>query len=54
MKRVLRKRLPREIKANLFRYTSLFVMIALCMYIVIALVDAAETIIVGTEHNQAS
>ena len=53
MKRVLRKRLPREIKANLFRYTSLFVMIALCMYIVIALVDAAETIIVGTEHNQA-
>ena len=53
MKRVLRKRLPREIKANLFRYASLFVMIALCMYIVIALVDAAETIIVGTEQNQA-
>ncbi|MCR5282521.1 MAG: ABC transporter permease [Lachnospiraceae bacterium] len=53
MKRVLRKRLLREIRANLFRYISLFVMIALCMYIVIALVDAAEVIIVGTEKNQA-
>ncbi len=52
MRSVLRKRLPREIKANLFRYISLFLMIALCMYIVIALVDAAEMIIVGTEHNQ--
>lgn len=53
MKRVLRKRLPREIGANLFRYASLFLMIALCMYIVIALVDAAEIIIRGTEKNQA-
>ena len=53
MKRVLRKRLPREIGENLFRYASLFVMIALCMYIVIALVDAAEMIIQGTERNQA-
>ncbi|MCR5177519.1 MAG: ABC transporter permease [Lachnospiraceae bacterium] len=52
MKRVLRKRLPREIRANLFRYASLFVMIGLCMYIVIALVDAAEMIIRGTERNQ--
>ncbi|MCR5625755.1 MAG: ABC transporter permease [Lachnospiraceae bacterium] len=53
MKRVLRKRLPREIGANIFRYVSLFLMIALCMYIVIALVDAAETVIRGTEQNQA-
>ncbi len=53
MRRVLRKRFPREIRANLFRYISLFLMIALCMYIVIALVDAAETVIGGTDKNQA-
>ena len=54
MKRVLRKRLPREIRSNLFRYASLFLMIALCMYIVIALVDAAEVIITGTQENQTN
>jgi len=54
MKKVLRKRFPREIRANLFRYAALFFMIALCMYIVIALVDAAEVIIRGTESNQKS
>ena len=52
MKKVLRKRFPREIRSNLFRYLSLFFMIVLCMYIVIALVDAAEVIIRGTESNQ--
>ena len=52
MKKILRKRLPRQIRENLFRYASLFVMIALCMYIVIALVDAAEMIIRGTSENQ--
>ncbi|MBE5872624.1 MAG: FtsX-like permease family protein [Lachnospiraceae bacterium] len=53
MKKVLRRRLPREIRENFFRYASLFLMITLCMYIVIALVDAAEIIIVGTQKNQA-
>lgn len=52
MKRILMRRYPREIKTNLFRYLSLFLMIALCMYIIIALVDAAEIIIQGTEKNQ--
>ncbi|MBR5421517.1 MAG: ABC transporter permease [Lachnospiraceae bacterium] len=52
MNRVLSRRFPRQIKADLFRYASLFVMIALCMYIVIALVDAAEIVIQGTERNQ--
>ena len=52
MKKVLIKRFPREIRANLFRYLSLFFMIALCMYIVIALVDAAEIVIRGTDLNQ--
>lgn len=52
MNRVLSKRFPRQIKADLFRYSSLFLMIALCMYIVIALVDAAEIVIQGTANNQ--
>lgn len=52
MKKVLIKRFPREVRANLFRYLSLFFMIALCMYIVIALVDAAEIVIRGTDLNQ--
>ncbi|MCR5501924.1 MAG: ABC transporter permease [Lachnospiraceae bacterium] len=53
MNRVLRKRFPRQIKADFFRLGSLFLMIALCMYIVIALVDAAEVVIRGTIRNQA-
>ncbi len=52
MNRILRKRFPRQIRADFFRLGSLFLMIALCMYIVIALVDAAEIIITGTENNQ--
>ena len=52
MNRILRKRFPRQIRADFFRLGSLFLMIALCMYIVIALVDAAEVIITGTEKNQ--
>ncbi|MBP5554950.1 MAG: ABC transporter permease [Lachnospiraceae bacterium] len=52
MNRILRKRFPRQIRADFFRLGSLFLMIALCMYIVIALVDAAEVIIIGTENNQ--
>ena len=53
MNRILRKRFPRQIRADFFRLGSLFLMIALCMYIVIALVDAAEVVITGTEKNQA-
>ncbi|MBO7095528.1 MAG: ABC transporter permease, partial [Lachnospiraceae bacterium] len=52
MNRILRKRFPRQIRADFFRLGSLFLMIALCMYIIIALVDAAEVVIRGTENNQ--
>ena len=37
MNRILRKRFPRQIRADFFRLGSLFLMIALCMYIVIAI-----------------
>ncbi len=52
MNRILRKRIPREIKNNFFRYLALFLMIVLCMYIITSMVDAAEIVIQGTENNQ--
>ena len=38
-------RIPRQLRANLLRYLSLFFLIALCMYVVVGLVGAADTII---------
>ena len=52
MNRILRKRFPWQIRADFFRLGSLFLMIALCMYIIVALVDAAGIVITGTENNQ--
>ena len=52
MNKILRKRFPRQIKADFFRLGSLFLVIALCMYSVISLIDAAEVIIRGTQKNQ--
>ena len=52
MNRILRKRFPREIKNNFFRYFALFFMIVLCMYLITSMVDAAEVIIRGTDNNQ--
>ncbi len=51
MGRVLRKRIWRDFRENLFRYLALGILIILCMYIVISLVVAAETIIRGVEKN---
>lgn len=45
MNRVLKKRLPRDLRENLRRWLALFLMIALGMYIVTSVVGAAETII---------
>ena len=52
MKRVLFKRFPREIKKNFFRYFSLLLLIIACMFLVVAIVDSAYTIIEGTKRNQ--
>lgn len=49
MQKVLKKRILRDLKENLFRYIALGLMIILGMYIVISLVAAAETIVAGTE-----
>lgn len=51
MNKVLNKRLLRELRSNFARYLALFLLIVLSMYIIIAIVGAAETIITGTERE---
>ncbi len=48
MSRVLRKRIFRDIKENFRRWLALFLMIVLGMYVVVAVVGAAENIITGS------
>lgn len=50
MQKILRKRLLRDFRANLFRYLSLGLMIVLCMYLIVSLTAAAETVIQGVEQ----
>ena len=45
MQKILRKRVIRDLKENLFRYLALGIMIILSMYLIVSLVGAAETII---------
>ena len=49
MQRILRKRIFRDLKENIFRYLALGFLIILGMYIVISLVGAADSIIEGTK-----
>lgn len=51
MQRILNKRVLRDIRENLLRYLALFFLVALVMYMVVAIVGAAETIIQGTEES---
>lgn len=48
MNRILRKRILRDIKENFRRWLALFLMIVLGMYVVVAVVGAAENIITGS------
>lgn len=48
MNKVLSKRIFRDIKENFWRWLALFLMIVLGMYIVVAIVGAAENIITGS------
>ncbi|MDE5933816.1 MAG: ABC transporter permease, partial [Lachnospiraceae bacterium] len=48
MNRVLRKRLRRELKNGFLRYLALVLLIIMGMYVVVSVVGAAETIIVGS------
>lgn len=49
MQKVLRKRIFRDLKENFLRYLALGILIAACMFIVVALLGAADTIIMGAE-----
>ena len=52
MQRILSKRVLRDIRENLLRYLALFFLVALVMYMVVAIVGAAETIMQGTEGER--
>lgn len=52
MQKILWRKTLRELKVGRFRYLALGLMIALCMYIVTALIGAAETVIRGTACHQ--
>ena len=47
----LRHRIPRQLRSNILRYLSLFFLIALCMYVVVGLVGAADTTIKVVEDS---
>lgn len=49
MNKVLNKRILRDLKSNFLRYLALFLLIAFGMYIIVAIVGAADTIITGTK-----
>ncbi len=49
MQKILRKRIFRDLKENFLRYLALGFLIILGMYIIISLVAAADTIILGTQ-----
>lgn len=51
MQKILRKRILRDLKANLLRYLALAALIILSMYLVISIVGAAETIIRGVDEH---
>lgn len=50
MNRVLKKRISRDVKENVWRWLALFLMIAMGMYIVVAVVGGAENIITGSHE----
>lgn len=51
MQKILRKRMFRDLKENLFRYLALGFLIMLGMYLIVSLVGAADTIMIGTEEK---
>ena len=53
MNSVLRKRLPRDLKAGFGRYLALVLLIVMGIYLVVGIVGAAETVIRGTEDMKS-
>lgn len=53
MQKILKKRVWRDLKENLFRYLALGLLIILGMYIIVSLVGAAETLMQGLAESNA-
>ena len=53
MQTILRKRVLRDLKENLFRYLALGILILVSMYLIVSMLGAAETIIQGGEYFDA-
>lgn len=51
MQKILRKRVLRDLRENLFRYLALGILIIVGMYIIVSLVGAADTIMCGTAQK---
>ena len=51
MQKILRKRVWRDLKDNIFRYLALCLLIVLGMYLIVSLVGAAETVISGVDEK---
>jgi putative ABC transport system permease protein len=49
MRKILRKRVLRDLKSNCFRYAALALLIVLGMYLVVSIVGAADTVISGVD-----
>lgn len=54
MGRVLDKRILRQLKKNFLRYLILFALVAVSMYMIISMVSAAETVMLGSEKANAA
>ena len=55
MQKILRKRVLRDLKENLFRYLALAFLIVIGMYIIVSLIGAGVTIIDnGQKHDDAN
>lgn len=53
MQRILRRKTLRELRANGLRYLALGLMIAFAMYLIVSLIGAADTVILGSaEHAE--
>ncbi|MCM1006395.1 MAG: hypothetical protein NC485_00415 [Ruminococcus flavefaciens] len=51
MKRVLRKRILRDVNSKFMRYLVLILLIVMGIYIVVSMVGSAETIITGSKQR---
>ena len=52
MQKIFLKRTIRDLRENLFRYLALFLLIILCMFMVVGIVGAAQSVI-GTVNTHA-